>query len=163
MSTKTKAQSEPKKNTAKSQAPTANPPAGAATITAPEAGDLKFDLGGSVAMNAGPVVTITTPTPNEPAMRERFERVASVEIEASALMPGIACPFTNGCAERGGKVRILSDVTTPRKLEDGRTAVQRVQQLHCRTCGCVAKGVKQIGGIAVGGARLFNRLTGKSE
>lgn len=134
------------------------PPAG------PDAGDLKFDLGGSLSQSDGPVVIVTTPTPNESTMRERVAGiVASVEIEASALMPGIACPFTNGCAEKGGKVRTLSDVQVPKTLPDGKTLVQRSQQFHCRRCGCVAKGVKLVGAPAVGALKLFNRLTGKSE
>jgi hypothetical protein len=164
MSTKPKPQAA--KAPAKPQAAKTAAPAGATVAPVPAAGDLQFDLGGSLSQKDGPVVTITVPTPDEPAMRERFERVSSVEIEASALMPGIACPFTLGCAEKGGKVRIMSDVTVPRQLPDGKTAVQRAQQFHCRTCGCVAKGVKFIGGAAVGmggGPKLFNRLTGKSE
>ena len=164
MSTKNKTQQASAKNNAKSQAAAATPPAGAATVIAPAAGDLKFDLGGSLSQSNGPVVIVTTPTPNESTMRELVaEIVASVEIEASALMPGIACPFTDGCAEKGGKVRTLSDVTVPTKLPDGRHSVQRSQQFHCRKCGCVAKGVKLIGAPAVGAPKLFNRLTGKSE
>lgn len=161
MSTKQKPQAA--KAPAKPQAAKAAASAGATAATTTAAGDLQFDLGGSLSQNDGPVVVVTTPTPNEAAMRERFDHTASVEIEASALMPGIACPFTRGCAEKGGKVRILSDVTIPQNLEGGRTAVKRVQQFHCQKCGCIAKGVKQIGGVAVGSLRLFNRLTGKSE
>lgn len=165
MSTKPKPQAA--KAPAKPQVAKTAAPAGATAATTPAAGDLKFDLGGSLSQSDGPVIIVTTPTPNESMMRERFaENVASAEIEASALMPGIACPFTDGCAEKGGKVRIMSDVTVPRQIPDGKTAVQRSQQFHCRTCGCVAKGVKLIGGAAVGvggGPKLFNRLTGKSE
>lgn len=161
MSTKPKTQAA--KAPAKPQTAKAIAPAGATVATAPAAGDLKFDLGGSLQNAAGPLITVTTPTPNESERRAAFEHTGSVEIEASALMPGIACPFTRGCAEKGGKVRILSDVTAPRKLDDGRTAVGRAQQFHCQKCGCVAKGVKPIGGVAVGGPRLFNRLTAKSE
>jgi hypothetical protein len=158
--TKTKTQTQAS-NTAR---PSAAAPAAVIPSELPPAADLSFDLGSNLADRSdAPAVTITTPTPNESEMRERFEHVASVEIEASALMPGIACPFTDGCAERGGKVRIMSDVTGPQRLPDGRTAVQRVQQLHCKTCGSIAKGVKPIGGVAVGGPRLFNRLTGKAE
>jgi hypothetical protein len=106
------------------------------------------------------IVTATTPTPNEVAMRERFAQSVSTEIEASALMPGIECPFTQDC---NGKVRILTENTVPQTLDDGRTIVHRVQQFHCQKCKCVAKGVKPIGGPAVGGPRLFNRITGRSE
>jgi len=126
----------------------------------PAAGDLSFDLGNP---DAGPTVVIESPPPNAAEVFQKYQATGSVGIEASALMPGIGCPFTTGCAERGGKVRILSDVTVPKKLEDGRTAVQRVQQFHCNRCKCIAKGVKPVGGVAVGGPRLFNRLTGKSE
>jgi hypothetical protein len=157
MSTNKKPQS-PAKNNAKSLAPAATPPAGAATVTSPVAGDLSFDLGHP---DVGPTVVIQSP--NAANVFADFQKTGSVEIEASALMPGIACPFTLGCAEKGGKVRILSDVTKPTQLDDGRTAVQRVQQFHCRTCNQVAKGVKPVGGVAVGGPRLFNRLTGKGE
>jgi hypothetical protein len=86
---------------------------------------------------------------------------------ASKSKPQLSClashAHSHSAAQKGGKVRILSDVTAPRQLEDGRTAVQRVQQFHCQKCKCIAKGVKQIGGVAVGGPRLFNRLTGKSQ
>ena len=155
MSTKPKTQAA--KTPAKPLAPKADAPAGA-VATAPAAGDLQFDLGNP---DAGPTVLIQSP--NAAEVFKDFQKTGSVEIEASALMPGIACPFTLGCAEKGGKVRILSDVTAPRKLDDGRTAVGRAQQFHCQKCGCVAKGVKPIGGVAVGGPRLFNRLTAKSE
>lgn len=161
MSTKHKTQAA--KAPAKPQAAKTAAPAAATAATIPAAGDLQFDLGGSLQNADGPLITVTTPTPNESEMRSRFEEAVSAEIEAAALMPGMACPFTRGCAEKGGKVRIMSDVTAPRKLDDGRTAVQRVQQFHCQKCKCIAKGVKQIGGVAVGGPRLFNRLTGKSE
>jgi hypothetical protein len=147
MSTKNKPQA-PAKNHAKSLAPAATPPAV----------DLSFDIGNP---DAGPTVVIQSP--NAANVFADLQKTGSVEIEASALMPGIACPFTLGCAEKGGKVRILSDVTKPTQLENGRTAVQRVQQFHCRTCSQVAKGVKPVGGVAVGGPRLFNRLTGKGE
>lgn len=158
MSTKPKPQAA--KAPAKPQAPKAAAPAAATAATVPAAGDLQFDLGSP---DAGPTVVIDGPAPNAAEVFQQLQGTGSVEIEATALMPGIACPFTLGCAEKGGKVRILSDVTAPRKLDDGRTAVQRAQQFHCQKCGCVAKGVKQIGGVAVGGPRLFNRLTGKSE
>jgi hypothetical protein len=147
--------------------PAADAPGASAASTSTEslpAADLSFDLGSALASDPNsPIVTITTPTPNEAAMRERFEQHGSTQIEASALMPGIGCPFTQGCAEKGGKVRILSDVTVPKKLEDGRTLIQRVQQYHCNHCKCVAAGTKAIGGAAVGGPKLFNRLTGKPE
>lgn len=131
----------------------------------PDPGGLRFDLGSNLQNRPdAPMVEVSTPTAqNASEMFKRFQETGSVEIEASALMPGIACPFTRGCAEKGGKVRILSDTTSPKQMEDGRTAVQRVQQFHCRTCGCVAKGVKPVGGVAIGGPRLFNRLTGKGE
>lgn len=158
MSTKQKPQAA--KAPPKPQAAKAAAPVGATAATAPAAGDLQFDLGNP---NAGPTVMIDGPTPNAAEVFQQLQGTGSVEIEASDLMPGIACPFTLGCAEKGGKVRIMSDVTAPRKLDDGRTAVQRVQQFHCQKCKCIAKGVKQIGGVAVGGPRLFNRLTGKSE
>lgn len=158
MSTKQKPQAA--KAPAKPQAAKSAAPAGATAATIPAAGDLQFDLGNP---DAGPTVVIDGPAPNAAEVFQQLQGTGSVEIEASALMPGIACPFTLGCAEKGGKVRILSDVTAPRKLEDGRTAVGRAQQFHCQKCGCVAKGVKPIGGVAVGGPRLFNRMTGKSE
>lgn len=158
MSTKQKPQAA--KAPAKPQAAKAAAPAGATAATTPAAGDLQFDLGNP---DAGPTVVIDGPTPNAAEVFKQLQGTGSVEIEASALMPGIACPFTLGCAEKGGKVRILSDVTIPQNLEGGRTAVKRVQQFHCQKCGCIAKGVKQIGGVAVGSLRLFNRLTGKSE
>ena len=159
MSTKPKTQVA--KTAAKPQAAKTAAPAGATVAPVPAAGDLQFDLGNP---DAGPTVAIQSP--NAAEVFKDFQKTGSVEIEASALMPGIACPFTLGCAEKGGKVRIMSDVTVPRQLPDGKTAVQRAQQFHCRTCGCVAKGVKFIGGAAVGmggGPKLFNRLTGKSE
>lgn len=156
MSTKTKPQAA--KNSAKPQAPKASPPATAGTQNPPAAGDLQFDLGNPDANS-----TVVIQSPNATEVFTQLQGTGSVEIEASALMPGIACPFTLGCAEKGGKVRILSDVTAPQKLDDGRTAVQRMQQFHCQKCKCIAKGVKQIGGVAVGGPRLFNRVTGKSE
>ena len=158
MSTKQKPQAA--KVPAKPQVAKTAAPAGATAATIPAAGDLQFDLGNP---DAGPTVVIDRPAPNAAEVFQQLQGTGSVEIEASALMPGIACPFTLGCAEKGGKVRILSDVTAPQKLEDGRTAVVRAQQFHCQKCKCIAKGVKQIGGVAVGGPRLFNRLTGKSE
>ena len=158
MSTKPKPQAA--KAPAKPQAAKSTAPAGATTDTAPAAGDLQFDLGNP---GAGPTVVLDALPKNAAEVFNQLQGTGSVEIEASALMPGLACPFTLGCAEKGGKVRIMSDVTAPRKLDDGRTAVQRVQQFHCQKCKCIAKGVKQIGGVAVGGPRLFNRLTGKSE
>lgn len=157
MSTKTKPQPAARNN-AKPPAAAATKPAGAVTVTAPAAGDLQFDLGNP---DAGPTVVIQSP--NAAEVFKGLEKTGSVEIEASALMPGIACPFTLGCAQKGGKVRILSDTTTPTQLPDGRTSVQRVQQFHCRSCGQVAKGVKPVGGAAVGSPKLLNRLTGKSE
>lgn len=132
--------------------PAADDPRGSAASTSAQsfpAADLSFDLGSALASDPNPpIVTITTP---------------NTTIEASALMPGIGCPFTQGCAEKGGKVRILSDVTVPQALPDGRRSVQRVQQYHCNQCKCVAAGTKAIGGAAVGGGKLFNRLTGKAE
>jgi hypothetical protein len=159
--TKPKSQSPAKKNT---KSP--------ATITTtvipselPPAGDLSFSLDPATANHPeSPVLVSESPTAtNASQIFKQFQETGSVEIDASALMPGIACPFTSGCAERGGKVRIMSDTTMPKQLEDGRTAVQRVQQFHCRTCGQVAKGVKPVGGVAVGGPRLFNRMTAKAE
>jgi len=87
----------------------------------------------------------------------------SEEIEASALMPGFGCPFTPGCAERGGTVRILSAPGYPTILQNGKTSVLNVMQFHCPLCKCIAKGVKQVGGVAVGAPRFFNRMTGRSE
>jgi hypothetical protein len=152
--------STPKKTAAKPAKKSAAKPE-----TVPAAGDLSFSLDPATANHPeSPVLVSESPTaPNASRIFKQFQETGTVEIEASALMPGIACPFTSGCAERGGKVRILSDVTKPTQLEGGRTAVQRVQQFHCRTCGQVAKGVKPVGGVAIGGPKLFNRMTAKAE
>tara|TARA_R110000868_G_scaffold290194_1_gene550403 strand:- start:716 stop:1141 length:426 start_codon:yes stop_codon:yes gene_type:complete len=88
---------------------------------------------------------------------------AFVQIEASALMPGIECPFTDGCAEAGGKVRIHSDIQSMVTNELGKTAPIRQQQFRCNRCNVIAKGTKVISGGQASAQRLFNRVTGRTE
>lgn len=114
-----------------------------------ETGGLTFDVGNSER--------------SEKIVVESSAKPASVEIEASALMPGIECPFTDGCAEAGGKVRIHSDVTSTVTDELGRKVPLRQQQFRCNRCNVIAKGTKVINGGQASGQRLFNRVTGKGE
>lgn len=79
------------------------------------------------------------------------------EIEAEALMPGIECPFTDGCK---GKIKIHTDIT--RSVEEGDKIVQtRVQQYRCGKCNVIAKGHKVVGRSQ--GRKFFNRVTGRPE
>lgn len=110
MSTKTKPQAA--KAPAKPQPAKSTAPAVTTTGTVPAAGDLQFDLGNPT---AGPTVVIDGPAPHAGEVFQQLQKTGSVEIEASALMPGMACPFTLGCAEKGGKVRIMSDVAASRE------------------------------------------------
>jgi hypothetical protein len=80
------------------------------------------------------------------------------EIEAEALMPGIECPFTDGCT---GKVKIHTDITRT-VVRDGVPVQIRQQQLRCNKCTTIAKGVKTVGGEHRG-RKFFNRVTGKAE
>jgi hypothetical protein len=112
-------------------------------------------------------VAVSTPTADQDSriaqMFAENAKPASVEIEASALMPGIECPFTNGCAEAGGKVRIHSDVSSMTTDELGRKVPLRQQQFRCMRCNVIAKGTKIITGGQASDQRLFNRVTGKTE
>lgn len=105
----------------------------------PESDGLAFDVG----MDAAPVVTDRKP--------------ATVEIEAEALMPGIECPFTDGCT---GRVKVLTDIT--RATEEGdQINHTRVQQFRCSKCNAIAKGVKVVSKHS--GRKFFNRVTGRAE
>ncbi len=84
-------------------------------------------------------------------------RPAQVEIEASALMPGIECPFTDGCT---GRIKIHSDITTTKEVND-QIVKTRIHQYRCNKCGVLAKGVREVSKSE--GRKLFNRFTGKTE
>ena len=82
---------------------------------------------------------------------------ASVDIEAEAIMPGIECPFTDGC---NGKVKIHSDITKNEE-QDGKVVQTRVQQYRCGKCNKLAKGFRVVGRHE--GRKFFNRVSGKAE
>lgn len=133
--------STPRKNRPASQPSSADAPAG-------ESSGLTFDS--PLAESSAPV-----------AVQSTAHKPASVEIEASAINPGIDCPFTDGCK---GHVRIHRDMTsTVLDVETNRMVQRRQQQYICDRCKTIAKGTKQIGGTATGRPRMFNRETGKFE
>lgn len=150
-------------STPKSKRPSPQPAAAAPGSADSETGGLSFDNPERPAK----IVTESAPTdrPDSHAAKLFAENAkpASVEIEASALMPGIECPFTDGCAEAGGKVRIHSDVTVFVKDELGRSVRERRHQFRCIRCNVIAKGFMVIEGAQASGQRLFNRISGKGE
>jgi hypothetical protein len=124
----------------------------------PAAAEMSFDNDA-----AATIVETSTPRPDNVAARAFESQATSTDIDANALMPGIECPFTDGCAEKGGRIRIHSDVTIPKTVE-GVTKFVKVHQYRCDRCKTVAKGHKEIsGGFASGSAKHFNRVTGKTE
>lgn len=119
------------------------------------ADDLEFDAQHEVIKTPPP--TDHAAIPSRPAIH-----AAVAEIDATAINPGIECPFTDGCAEKGGKVRIHSDTTIPVHV-NGKIERKRVHQYRCNRCNVIAKGHKEVGSSIASGGRFFNRLTGKSE
>lgn len=93
---------------------------------------------------------------------------ASDKIEASALRPGLECPFTDKCR---GRVRMLNSkrVLIPIKNEAGETiGNDLVEQYQCDKCKAIAAGYRSLRKTyfrdkPAGSSRMFNRQTGQSE
>lgn len=110
----------------------------------------------------GPVVVEGSPTePADSRAAQLFHaQAATRDIDATALVPGLDCPFTDGCR---GKVRVFNTLSRNVAPEGQKTEIVTLQQLQCNKCKVVAKGARPTGNHRAAAGKLFNRLTAENE
>lgn len=107
------------------------------------------------------VVEGNPPEPDDSRAAQAFQsQAATRDIDATALVPGLDCPFTDGCR---GKVRVFNTLSRNVAPDGAKPEIVTLQQLQCSKCKVVAKGARPTGNHRAAAGKLFNRITGESE